>query len=55
MAGWAPVTEEARQAGGEPVWELMARYLRGQKVIKPRVANVPKLMGVGSNPGIAPS
>jgi sulfur-oxidizing protein SoxB len=53
VAGWAPVSEEARQAGGEPVWELMARYLREQKVIQPRVANFPKLMGVGSNPGIA--
>ncbi len=53
VAGWAPVSEEARQAGGEPVWELMARYLREQKVIKPRVANVPKLMGVGANTGLA--
>jgi sulfur-oxidizing protein SoxB len=53
VAGWAPVSEEARQAGGEPVWDLMARYLRDQKVIKPRTANVPKLIGVGSNPGLA--
>jgi 2',3'-cyclic-nucleotide 2'-phosphodiesterase (5'-nucleotidase family) len=53
VAGWAPVSEEARQAGGEPVRELMARYLRGEEVVKPRVANVPKLIGVGSNPGLA--
>src|SRR5207247_3889671 len=26
VAGWAPVSEEARAAGGEPIWELMARY-----------------------------
>ena len=53
VAGWAPVSEEARLAGGEPIWELMARYLRGQKTIKPRELNVPKLIGVAGNPGIA--
>src|SRR6185436_14861457 len=55
VAGWAPVSEEAKAAGGEPIWELMARYLRDQKVIKPRVANVPRLLSVGSNPGVASS
>jgi sulfur-oxidizing protein SoxB len=53
VAGWAPVSEEARLAGGEPIWELMARYLRGQKTIRPRVLNLPKLVGVAGNPGIA--
>jgi hypothetical protein len=31
----------------------MARYLRGQKTIRPRVLNLPKLVGVVPNPGIA--
>jgi len=53
VAGWAPVSEEARLAGGEPIWELMARYLRGQKTIRSRALNVPKLVGVTGNPGIA--
>jgi sulfur-oxidizing protein SoxB len=53
VAGWAPVSEEARVAGGEPIWELMARYLRGQKTIRPRALNVPKLVGVAGNPGLA--
>ena len=53
VAGWAPVSEEARLAGGEPIWELMARYLRGQKTIMPRTLNVPRLVGVGGNPGLA--
>ena len=53
VAGWAPVSEEARLAGGEPIWELMARYLRGQKTIRPRALNVPKLVGVAGNPGMA--
>jgi sulfur-oxidizing protein SoxB len=53
VAGWAAVSEEARQAGGEPIWELMARYLRGQQTIRPRGMNVPGLVGVAGNPGMA--
>ena len=53
VAGWAPVSEETRNAGGEPIWDLMARYLRDQKVIKPRQLNLPKLKGVDGNPGMA--
>lgn len=53
VAGWAPVSEEARLAGGEPIWELMARYLRGQKTIAARALNLPRLVGVAGNPGLA--
>jgi S-sulfosulfanyl-L-cysteine sulfohydrolase len=53
VAGWAAVSDEARQAGGEPIWELMARYLRGQKTVRARAVNVPGLIGVAGNPGIA--
>ena len=53
VAGWAPVSEEARNAGGEPIWDLVARYIRNQKIIKPRALNLPKLKGVAGNPGIA--
>ncbi len=35
VAGWAPVSEEAKAAGGEPIWDVMARYLKAQKTIKP--------------------
>lgn len=52
VAGWAPVAEEASASGGEPVWELMARYLKAQKTIAPRRPNQPKLVGVEGNPGI---
>ena len=31
VAGWAPVSEAARDAGGEPIWELVARHLRGEE------------------------
>ena len=53
VAGWAPVSEEARQAGGEPIWDLMAKYLRERKVVKPLALNLPQLKGMQGNPGIA--
>jgi sulfur-oxidizing protein SoxB len=53
VAGWAPVSEEARNAGGEPIWDLMAKYLREKKTIKPLGLNLPRLKGMDGNPGIA--
>jgi sulfur-oxidizing protein SoxB len=53
VAGWAPVSEAARTAGTEPIWELMARYLRGRKVIEPVRIELPRLRCVDGNPGIA--
>jgi sulfur-oxidizing protein SoxB len=53
VAGWAPVSEEARSVGGEPVWDVMARYLRARKTIAPLALNLPKVEGVAGNPGIA--
>ena len=50
VAGWAPVAEGAK---GEPIWEVVERYLRNQKVIKPPVLNQPKLVGVEGNLGMA--
>jgi len=50
VAGWAPVGEGA---SGEPIWDVVASYLRAQKVIKPRKVNVPALRGMSANPGIA--
>ncbi|MCB1898416.1 MAG: thiosulfohydrolase SoxB, partial [Rhodocyclaceae bacterium] len=43
VAGWAPVSEDARNAGGEPVWDVVARYLRAQKVVSQRKLNQPQL------------
>ncbi|NBP21625.1 MAG: hypothetical protein EBV36_07035, partial [Burkholderiaceae bacterium] len=31
VAGWAPVSEEAKAAGGEAIWDLMARHLKEVK------------------------
>jgi sulfur-oxidizing protein SoxB len=49
VAGWAPVAEGAQ---GEPVWDVLAAYLRDQKVIEPRKLNVPKLVGLAGDPGV---
>jgi S-sulfosulfanyl-L-cysteine sulfohydrolase len=53
VAGWAAVSAEARDAGGEPVWDVVAKYLRARKVVKPPLVNVPRLVGVAGNPGVA--
>jgi sulfur-oxidizing protein SoxB len=53
VAGWAPVSEAAKTAGGEPIWDLMARYLRGRKLIKPLQLELPRLKGMDGNGGIA--
>ncbi|MEO8536570.1 MAG: thiosulfohydrolase SoxB, partial [Betaproteobacteria bacterium] len=53
VAGWAPVAEDAAVGSPEPVWDVVARYLRAHPTIAPRVPNVPKLEGVASDPGIA--
>ncbi len=53
VAGWAPVSEEARAAAGEPVWDVIARYLRVKKTVPPLALNLPKVEGVARNPGIA--
>jgi len=50
VAGWAPVAEGAK---GEPIWDVVAKWLRNRKVVTPRQLNMPKLVGVARNPGIA--
>ena len=51
VASWAPVAEGA---AGEPVWEVVARYLRSKRVVTARRVNQPKVLGVKDNPGISP-
>ncbi|HET7363895.1 MAG TPA: thiosulfohydrolase SoxB [Burkholderiales bacterium] len=50
VAGWAPVREGV---SGEPIWDVVARYLRAQKRIPPLAVNQPRLQGVGRNAGLA--
>lgn len=53
-AGWAPVSEEAKNAGGEPIWDVIERHLRDVKVVKAVKLNEPVIKGVSGNPGMAP-
>jgi S-sulfosulfanyl-L-cysteine sulfohydrolase len=50
VAGWAPVAEGAK---GEPVWDVVAGWLRGQKTVTARRLNVPRIEGLGQNAGLA--
>jgi sulfur-oxidizing protein SoxB len=50
VAGWAPVAEGA---SGEPIWEVVSRWLRDKKTVAPRKLNLPRLQGVDGNPGLA--
>jgi len=50
VAGWAPVADGA---DGEPIWEVVARWLRDKKTVTPRKLNTPRLIGVEKNPGLA--
>jgi len=48
VAGWASVNEQ----NGEPVWDLVARHLRGSATM-PNMQSGVTLKGVEDNPGIA--
>jgi sulfur-oxidizing protein SoxB len=50
VAGWATVGE---QAPGKPIWEVVAEYLRDEKIAKINKLNSPKIVGMDGNPGIA--
>jgi sulfur-oxidizing protein SoxB len=50
VASWAPVAEGA---SGEPIWDVVVRYLRDVKIVRPPAVNRPRLLGVEGNPGIA--
>jgi sulfur-oxidizing protein SoxB len=50
VAGWAPVAEGA---SGEPVWDVVARYLRAKKRVAALKPQLPRLIGVAGNRGIA--
>jgi len=51
VAGWAPVAESARDSKTEPIWEVVAKYLRDKKTIQPKALNLPKIIGLKGNKG----
>jgi S-sulfosulfanyl-L-cysteine sulfohydrolase len=52
VAGWAPVSEAARDAGGEPIWDVIAAYLRDIKTVSAKAPNIPAIKGAENNPGM---
>jgi len=52
VAGWASVSDDPASVAGEPVWEVVARYLRSRKTIPARRPTRPRLIGVAGNPGM---
>ena len=53
VAGWAPVSEEARTTSGPPVWELVESWLKAHPRVSSRRINTPRLVGAEGNPGKA--
>jgi S-sulfosulfanyl-L-cysteine sulfohydrolase len=51
VAGWAPV---AANAQGEPIWDVVATWLRDQKTVSPRQPQQPRLIGISANAGLDP-
>ncbi|MGD9520446.1 MAG: thiosulfohydrolase SoxB [Tepidiphilus sp.] len=51
VAGWAPVSEEARESG-PPVWEVVAAYLRNVKTVRIERVNTPQILGLTGNLGM---
>jgi len=52
VAGWAPVSAAARDAGGEPVWDVVANYLRNKKTVPVLQPARPRLLNTRENPGM---
>lgn len=50
VAGWASVGDAQ---AGEPIWDLMVRYLRQHERVSAPVLNLPKVTGMDGNLGIA--
>ena len=54
VVGWAPVAEGGGAGNtGEPVWDVVEKYLRDRKSIAAPRLNLPRLIGVAGNAGLA--
>jgi sulfur-oxidizing protein SoxB len=53
VAGWAPVAEEAAKAGNKMIWDVVEPWLKAKGRVTPRKPNLPRLIGVQGNPGLA--
>ena len=52
VAGWAPV---AQGVEGEPIWDVVARWLRDQQTVPIRQPNQPRVIGLDNNLGLGGS
>jgi len=50
VAGWASVQESNEQ--GEPIWDLVSRYLKDKKVVGDIQLNTPQIKGIENNQGL---
>ncbi|WP_455196465.1 thiosulfohydrolase SoxB [Kaarinaea lacus] len=50
VGAWAGLDKEQK---GKPIWDVVAEYLRDQKVVKTVQLNTPKLKNVADNKGVA--
>jgi sulfur-oxidizing protein SoxB len=41
------------QSEGDPVWNVVEQYLKSDPIVKNHTPNVPRLIGLGLNPGFA--
>jgi hypothetical protein len=48
VAGWASV----QQVEGEPVWDVVARWLRAKKTIDTLEVKQPQVLGISENVGL---
>jgi S-sulfosulfanyl-L-cysteine sulfohydrolase len=53
VAGWAPVSEQYRNAPTEPIWDVLEPYLKGQKTVSISKLNLPTLKNMAGNSGMA--
>ena len=50
VAGWAGIEEREQN---NPIWDVVAEYIRSKDSISVKDVNLPKIKGLESNPGIA--
>jgi sulfur-oxidizing protein SoxB len=54
VAGWAPVAEQARDAGLKPVWDVVETWLQNQTGrVAARRPETPAVTGLAPNPGLS--
>ncbi|HEY8856093.1 MAG TPA: thiosulfohydrolase SoxB [Rugosibacter sp.] len=50
VAGWASVGDNVT---GEPIWDVVETYLKSHQTVKKIKPNMPQLIGIEGNPGLA--